>query len=66
MHKILFSIVTTSLIMGSINAQQIKYPKARVMNASDEYFGTKVAEPYLGSKTTAAKKPRNGLPPKTR
>ena len=47
MHKILFSIVTTSLIMGSINAQQIKYPKARVMNASDEYFGTKVAEPYL-------------------
>ena len=36
----------TSLLAGT-SAQKIKYPKARTMDAYDEYFGTKVAEPYL-------------------
>ena len=46
MKKAILTIVMTSLLAGT-SAQKIKYPKARTMDAYDEYFGTKVAEPYL-------------------
>ena len=36
----------TILLSGIINAQSLKYPPARMDNVIDDYFGTKVPDPY--------------------
>ena len=47
MNYKLFLMCAALTIAGSATAQQkINYPKAKTVNVTDDYFGTKVADPY--------------------
>ena len=52
---------TALLVAGGAAAQsKITYPKAKTVDTVDDYFGTKVADPIAGSRTTIAPKPKLG------
>ena len=53
---------------SQLEAQELKYPKAKHVDQVDEYFGVKVPDPSAGWKTTFARptKSNNGSTPKTR
>lgn len=39
-------VLATLVASGSINAQRVKYPESRRGPTTDDYFGTRVADPY--------------------
>ena len=45
MKKILFSIMAT-MATTLVTAQSLQYPKAAKDGTVDDYFGTKVSDPY--------------------
>ncbi len=46
MKRFIFAVFLLMSIEGTASAQSIKYPQTEKGNVSDDYFGTKVADPY--------------------
>ena len=43
---LLLSLVMTSTMTATANAQTLGYPHTRTVDVTDDYFGKKVADPY--------------------
>lgn len=50
MEKLVHMMIGTALVLGFTNfdgnTDRLKYPQAQKQNVTDDYFGTKVADPY--------------------
>lgn len=45
-----YFILICMILTVNVTAQKLKYPNTKTVNQTDEYFGTKVSDPYRWSK----------------
>lgn len=55
MYKKLFSLSLLLVLIMSVKAQKIKYPVTQKVDHTDDYFGTKIADPYRWLENDTAK-----------